>query len=60
MRRFWWGVRLYNLTAVIAWLALVGWRMTIIAPARLTIVTISGLINAAIVLRVVFPGKNAA
>jgi cellulose synthase (UDP-forming) len=60
VRRFWWGVRLYNLTAVTAWLALIGWRMTAIAPGRFTIVTISGLINAAIVLRVVFPGRNAA
>jgi cellulose synthase (UDP-forming) len=60
VRRFWWGVRLYNLTAVLAWLALIGWRMTMIAPGRFTIVTISGLINAAIVLRVLFPGRNAA
>jgi cellulose synthase (UDP-forming) len=60
VRRFWWGVRLYNLTAVVLWLGLVGWRMTVIPPARLTIVTISGLINAAIVLRVIFPGRNAA
>jgi cellulose synthase (UDP-forming) len=60
VRRFWWGVRLYNLTAVVVWLGLIGWRMTEISPGRLTIVTISGLINAAIVLRVVFPGKNAA
>jgi cellulose synthase (UDP-forming) len=60
VRRFWWGVRLYNLTAVTVWLGLVGWRMTQLPPARLTIVTISGLINAAIVLRVIFPGRNAA
>jgi cellulose synthase (UDP-forming) len=59
VRRFWWGVRLYNLTAVLAWLGLIGWRMTAIAPGRFTIVTISGLINAAIVARVLFPGKNA-
>jgi cellulose synthase (UDP-forming) len=60
VHRFWWGIRLYNLTAVIAWLGLIGWRMTSIPPQRLTIVTISGLINAAIVLRVIFPGRNAA
>jgi cellulose synthase (UDP-forming) len=60
VRRFWWGVRLYNLTAVGAWLGLIGWRMTTITPGRLTIVTLSGLINAAVVLRVVFPGRNAA
>jgi cellulose synthase (UDP-forming) len=60
VRRFWWGVRLYNLSAVVAWLGLIGWRMTAISPGRFTIVTISGLINAAIVVRVVFPGRNAA
>jgi len=26
VRRFWWGVRLWNLTAVAAWLGLVAWR----------------------------------
>ena len=59
VRRFWWGIRLWNLTAVTVWLALIGWRMSVIAPSRLTIVTISGLLNAAIVLRVLFPGRNA-
>jgi hypothetical protein len=59
VRRFWWGIRLWNLTAVMVWLALIGWRMTAIPPSRLTIVTISGLINAAIVLRVLLPGRNA-
>ena len=60
VRRFWWGVRLWNLPAVTAWLTLIAWRMTSIAPGRFTIVTICGLINAAVVLRVLFPGRNAA
>ena len=61
VRRFWSSnPELYNLTAVLLWLGLIGWRMTVIPPARLTIVTISGLINAAIVLRVIFPGRNTA
>jgi cellulose synthase (UDP-forming) len=60
VRRFWWGVRLWNLTAVTVWLTLIGWRMTAIAPGRFTIITVCGLINAAIVLRVIFPGRNAA
>jgi len=59
VRRFWWGIRLWNVTAVTAWLALIAWRMTAITPSRFTIVTISGLINATIVLRVLFPGRNA-
>jgi hypothetical protein len=41
------------------WLTLIFWRMTMIAPGRFTIITISGLLNAAIVLRVIFPGNEA-
>jgi hypothetical protein len=58
--RFWWGIRLWNLPAVTVWLTLIAWRMTIIAPHRFTIMTISGVINAAIVLRIMIPGRNAA
>jgi cellulose synthase (UDP-forming) len=59
VKRFWWGIRLWNLSAVTVWLTLVAWRMTVIAPHRLTIIAISGVINTAIVLRVIMPGKNA-
>jgi cellulose synthase (UDP-forming) len=59
VRRFWWGMRMWSLTSVAAWLTLAGWRMTILPPSRLTVVTICGLINAAVVLRVLFPGRNA-
>jgi hypothetical protein len=59
VRRFWFGIRLWNLTAVTVWLTLIVWRMTMITPSRFTIITISGLLNAAIVLRVIFPGSNA-
>jgi cellulose synthase (UDP-forming) len=59
VRRFWWGIRLWNLTTVTIWLTLIGWRMTMIDPARLTIITLSGLLNAAIILRVIFPGRLA-
>jgi hypothetical protein len=44
----------------LAWLALIGWRMTAIPPGRFTIITISGFINLAVVLRVVFTGRRAA
>ncbi|MGO9294908.1 MAG: glycosyltransferase [Streptosporangiaceae bacterium] len=60
VRRFWLGARLWSLTAVTVWITLIGWRMTRIAPDRFTIISISALINAAIVLRVIFPGVNAA
>ena len=59
VRRFWWGIRAWNLIAVTVWLTLIGWRMTVFPPGRFTIITISGLLNAAIVLRVIFPGRNA-
>jgi hypothetical protein len=59
VRRLWWGIRLWSLPVVAVWLGLVVWRMTAIAPSRFTIITINGLINAAIVLRVLFPGRNA-
>jgi cellulose synthase (UDP-forming) len=60
VQRFWWGVRLWNLTAVTVWLSLVVWRTVTFPADRFVIVTIGGLLNAAVVLRVVFPGKNAA
>jgi cellulose synthase (UDP-forming) len=59
VRRFWIGIRVWNLTAVTVWLTLIAWRMTAIAPSRFTVITISGLLNAAIILRVIFPGGNA-
>jgi cellulose synthase (UDP-forming) len=59
VRRFWWGVRLWNVTAVTTWLALIGWRMTTMSPSRFLIVALGGLLNAAVVLRVLFPGRNA-
>jgi hypothetical protein len=59
VRRFWWGIRVWNLVSVTVWLTLIGWRMTIIPPGRFTIITISGLLNAAIVLRVIYPGRKA-
>jgi cellulose synthase (UDP-forming) len=59
VRRFWVGMRLWNLPVVTVWLTLIFWRMTMIAPGRLIVITISGLLQAAIVLRVIFPGKQA-
>lgn len=59
VRRFWFGVRFWNLPAVTVWLTLISWRMTTIAPGRFTVITITGLLNAAIVLRAIFPGNEA-
>jgi cellulose synthase (UDP-forming) len=60
VQRFWWGVRLWSLTAAVTWLGLIAWRTMSFPPGRFMIVTIGGLLNVAVVLRVVFPGKNAA
>lgn len=59
VRRFWWGVRVWNLTAVVTWLGLIAWRASAIPPGRFLVITVSGLFNAAIVLRVIFPGRKA-
>jgi cellulose synthase (UDP-forming) len=59
VRRFWVGIRVWSLATVTIWLTLIGWRMTMISPARFTIITISALLNAAIVLRAIFPGRLA-
>jgi len=50
VRRFWWGVRLWNLTGAIAWLGLIGWRVEAFQPSRFVIVTTGGLLNIAVVL----------
>jgi cellulose synthase (UDP-forming) len=57
--RFFWGVRLWNLTAVLVWLGLVGWRVMTYPPSRFLFVAIGALLNGTVVLRVIFPGKNA-
>ena len=57
--RFFWGVRLWNLTAVLVWLGLVSWRVMSYPPSRFLFVAFGALLNGAVVLRVVFPGKNA-
>jgi hypothetical protein len=52
-------VRLWNLTAVLVWLGLVGWRVMTYPPSRFLFVAIGALLNGTVVLRVIFPGKNA-
>jgi cellulose synthase (UDP-forming) len=59
VRRFWWGVRLWNVSAVTVWLTLTGWRMTMMPPSRFIVVAFGGVLNAAIVARVLLPGRNA-
>ena len=59
-RRFWWGVSLWNGTLGLAWLVLSGWRIEQSGSLRFAVVAAFGLLNAFIVARLVFPGRNAS
>jgi cellulose synthase (UDP-forming) len=58
-RRFWLGVTLWNGTLAVAWIALAAWRIEQTGSVRFAVVAGFGVINALIVARLVFPGKNA-
>lgn len=58
--RFWWGVRVWNGGTVTVWLTLACWRATVMQPSRFFVVIACGLLNAAIVARVIWPGRDAA
>jgi cellulose synthase (UDP-forming) len=58
-RRFWLGVTLWNGTLALGWLGLAAWRIAQTGSPRFGVVAAFGVVNAAIVARLVFPGKNA-
>lgn len=60
LRRLWWGVRLWNGGTTVAWLALAGLRTYQTGSVRFAVLGALGLIQAAIVLRLIFPGRNAS
>jgi cellulose synthase (UDP-forming) len=60
LRRLWWGVRVWNGGATVAWVALAAWRIHQTHSPRFAVLGAFGLIQAAIVFRVIFPGKRAA
>jgi cellulose synthase (UDP-forming) len=57
-RRFWWGVTTWNGTLAVAWLGLAVWRMMQTGSFRFAAVFVFGLVNFAVVARLVFPGGN--
>ncbi len=59
-RRFWWGITLWNGTLALAWLGLAAWRIGQTGSLRFGIVAVFGVLNAFIVARLIFPGRNAA
>jgi cellulose synthase (UDP-forming) len=58
-KRFWLGVTLWNGTLAVAWLGLAAWRIEQTGSPRFAVVAAFGIVNALIVARLVFPGKNA-
>jgi cellulose synthase (UDP-forming) len=59
-RRFWWGVTLWNGTLALAWLGLAAWRIEQTGSLRFAVVAAFGFLNALIVGRLIFPGRQAA
>ena len=60
IRRFWWGVTLWNGTLAAAWLGLAAWRIEQTGSLRFGVVAAFGVLNAIIVGRLIFPGGKVA
>jgi hypothetical protein len=60
LRRLWWSVRLWNGGTTVTWLAFAGLRIYQTGSARFVVLGALGLVQAAIVLRLIFPGRNAS
>ncbi len=58
--RFRLGVRWWSGTAALLWLMLAVWRTVTMGSPRFGVLLLFGLLNVAVVGRVVFPGANAA
>lgn len=58
-RRFWWGVTFWNGTLALTWLGLAAWRIEQTGSIRFCIVAAFGVLNALVVGRLIFPGRNA-
>jgi cellulose synthase (UDP-forming) len=57
-RRFWWAVTCWSGGLAAAWLGLAAWRIMQTGSLRFAAVFCFGLINAAVVARLVFPGGS--
>ena len=58
VRRLWWGIRLWSGGTCLAWLGLVAWRMATLGPTPFVLVAFMGAVNAATILRLIFPGQT--
>jgi cellulose synthase (UDP-forming) len=59
-RRFWWGVTVWNGGLALVWVGLATWRIEQTGSVRFAVVTLLGLLNLAIVARLIFPGRRSA
>ncbi len=59
LKRLWWGIRIWNGGMALAWLVLAG-RIHQTSSARFAVLGMFGAVYAAIVLRVLLPGRKAA
>jgi cellulose synthase (UDP-forming) len=57
-RRFWRGVTFWNGPLALAWLGLAAWRMGQTGSPRFAAVFLFGLVNLAVVARLIFPGRQ--
>ena len=60
LRRFRIGITWWNGSAAVVWLALAIWRTVTLASPQFAILLMFGLLNSAVVGRVIFPGGQAA
>jgi cellulose synthase (UDP-forming) len=60
LRRFRLGVTYWSGSVAVLWLALAAWRMATPGSARFAVLLFFGLLNLAVVGRVIFPGGKAA
>ena len=60
LRRFRIGVTAWSGTLATGWVVLAVWRMLALTSARFGVLLAFGLLNLAIVARVIFPGVRAA
>jgi len=60
VRRLWVGMIIWNGGSALAWLGLASWRIAESHSVQFTILCALGVLYAAIVLRVLLPGRNAS
>jgi cellulose synthase (UDP-forming) len=58
--RFWRGVTLWNGSLAVAWVLLACWRIAQTGSPRFAVVTALGLVNLAVVGRLIFPGRKSS